>query len=82
VLGRLEPDVEALLVNRVANPHQHYIVPIDHCYRLVGLIRRNWRGLSGGKEVWKQIDQFFASLKYAGAPHPSGENASKDNRRA
>ncbi len=53
VLKRMEPDVEALLVNRISTPHQYYIAPIDHCYRLVGVIRKNWRGLSGGKEVWK-----------------------------
>lgn len=63
VLKRMEPDVEALLVNRVSNPHAYFIAPIDHCYRLVGVIRKNWRGLSGGKEVWKQIDSFFAAMR-------------------
>ena len=48
VLRELEPDVEALLVYRVDRARDHYRVPIDACYRLVGLIRSNWRGLSGG----------------------------------
>ncbi len=65
VLKRMEADVEALLVNRISTPHQYYIAPIDHCYRLVGVIRKNWRGLSGGKEVWKEIDTFFAALRQA-----------------
>jgi|ERR1700761_4386768 len=66
VLGRLEPDVEALLVNRLGPP-EHYLVPIDKCYELVGLIRSHWRGLSGGPEVWQQIRNFFAGLsKQAG----------------
>jgi hypothetical protein len=65
VLKRLEQDVEGLLVNRISDPHEYYIAPIDHCYRLVGVIRKNWHGLSGGKEVWKLIDAFFASLKQA-----------------
>jgi hypothetical protein len=63
VLKRMEPDVEALLVNRVRAPYEYYIAPIDQCYRLVGVIRTNWRGLSGGSEVWRQIDVFFAELR-------------------
>ncbi len=68
VLGEMEADVTALLVNRVghvrgAMPAEHYLVPIDECYRLVGLIRRHWRGLSGGTEVWREIGVFFAVLK-------------------
>jgi hypothetical protein len=63
VLAELEPDVEALLVNRVSATHEYYRVPIDKCYELVGLIRTNWRGLSGGTEAWQAIGQFFAELK-------------------
>jgi hypothetical protein len=62
-LRGLEPDVEALLVNRLGPSREHYRVPIDACYRLVGLIRANWRGLAGGAEVWEEIRQFFAGLK-------------------
>jgi hypothetical protein len=39
------------------------VLPIDECYKLVGLIRGNWRGLSGGTEVWQKIAGFFAELK-------------------
>ena len=39
------------------------MLPIDECYKLVGLIRSNWRGLSGGTEVWQQIGGFFEGLK-------------------
>lgn len=52
VLQKLEPDVEALLVNRIATPARYYRAPIDQCFRLVGIIRKHWRGLSGGTEVW------------------------------
>ena len=63
MLNDLEADVEALLINRVESYHEHYIVPIDTCYELVGLIRLKWKGLSGGEEVWKAIAGFFANLR-------------------
>jgi hypothetical protein len=63
VLRDLQPDVEALLVNRLGPEPEHYAVGIDHCYALVGLIRKNWRGLSGGTEVWAEVKQFFQDLK-------------------
>ncbi len=67
----MQSDVEALLVNRVGRPDpvnlaQYYIAPIDACYKLVGLIRAHWKGLSGGSEVWAEVDRFFADLR-AGA---------------
>ena len=63
VLKGMERDVEALLVNRVRGAREHFLVPIDECYSLVGLIRMNWRGLSGGREVWEKIEQFFEELR-------------------
>jgi hypothetical protein len=63
VLQELEPDVEALLVNRVGGAREYYRVPIDECYKLAGIIRTRWRGLSGGTEVWDEIGRFFTSLK-------------------
>ena len=62
-LQKMEPDVETFLVNRIETAAEYYIVPIDEGYRLVGLIRMHWRGLSGGAEVWKEIHQFFGDLK-------------------
>lgn len=67
-LNSMEADVEALLVNRVGASRglsvaEYYIVPIDACYKLVGLIRMHWRGLSGGTEVWKEIGAFFTDLR-------------------
>jgi hypothetical protein len=74
VLKTMEPDVEALLVNRISRNRAHhapdsedvpryFLAPIDACYKLVGLIRAHWRGLSGGQEVWREIDRFFTELR-------------------
>jgi hypothetical protein len=68
VLEEMQADVEALLVNRIGysrglSPAEYYVVPIDECFKLVGLIRSRWQGLSGGAEVWREIGQFFADLK-------------------
>ena len=35
----LEPDAEALIVNRMAEPPAFAIAPIDRCYMLVGLVK-------------------------------------------
>jgi hypothetical protein len=63
VLKSMERDVEALLVNRVRGARDHFLVPMDECYGLVGLIRTRWRGLSGGREVWEEIERFFEVLR-------------------
>ncbi len=63
VLKGMEEDVEALLVNRARGAREHFLVPMDKCYGLVGLIRMHWRGFSGGKEVWEEIEQFFGELR-------------------
>ncbi len=77
VLATLEADVEALLINRVQSRRDYFLVPIDRCYELVGLIRLHWRGLSGGDAVWKEIDGFFERLGgSASRPHvPENANA-------
>lgn len=71
-LLEMESDVEALLVNRIGHVRgftepEYFIVPIDQCFRLVGLIRSHWQGLSGGTEVWQQIGRFFGELRAEGS---------------
>ncbi len=63
----MQADVEALLVNRLGAQrgfpaHQYFVLPIDECFKLVGLVRANWHGLSGGEEMWRAMGVFFASL--------------------
>ena len=45
-----------------------HVVPVDVCYELVGLVRTHWEGLSGGPEVWRRIDDFFAALDARAQP--------------
>ncbi|MFG2352119.1 DUF5947 family protein [Streptomyces sp. NPDC048521] len=61
-LASVAPEVEALLVNTVRGLDEHWIVPVDDCYRMVALVRREWRGLSGGGRVWPAVERFFAQL--------------------
>jgi hypothetical protein len=68
VLREMEPDVEALLVYRVRGASEYYLAPIDECYKLVGLIRAHWRGLSGGTEVWRELGKFFVALNERAVP--------------
>ena len=80
ILNQLKPDVEALLVNRVGHAHglrdaEYYIAPIDECYKLVGLIRTNWKGLSGGTEVWTEVGRFFKELRSKSEVVRGGVNA-------
>jgi hypothetical protein len=62
-LRQLQSDVEALLVNRARGAREYFRAPIDECYRLTGLLRTHWRGLSGGADVWKAVGTFFEELK-------------------
>jgi hypothetical protein len=68
ILNEMGSDVEGLLVNRLGysrgySAAEYYLLPIDECYKLVGLIRAHWKGLSGGTEVWQHIGDFFKNLR-------------------
>jgi Family of unknown function (DUF5947) len=80
VLAQMPADVTALLVNRVGHARgftkaEYYLVPIDECYKLVGLIRAHWHGLSGGREAWQEISGFFHVLKTRAGFATEGVNA-------
>lgn len=70
VLDDLEPDVEAFLVRRErdASDPECFLVPIDACYRLVGELRRSWRGFDGGREAHDALDAFFADVRDRAGP--------------
>jgi hypothetical protein len=63
ILGDMQADVEGLLVYRIGAAKEHYIAPIDECFKLAGLIRMRWKGLSGGAEVWEEVGKFLENLK-------------------
>jgi Family of unknown function (DUF5947) len=74
-LANLEQDVEALLVNRMNGARDYFRAPIDECYRLTGIVRKHWRGFSGGEEGWAKIREFFDSLKQRSYPEAVGSHA-------
>ncbi len=84
-LLEMEADVEALLVNRIGHSRgfsepEYYILPIDECFKLVGLIRNRWQGLWGGAEVWREIGEFFGELKARSGQGRSGQGRSGQGR--
>ena len=68
VLDSTEGDVEAVLLRRHDGGFSCYLVPIDLCYELVGVVRSSWTGLGGGPEVWARIEAWFADLDGRGRP--------------
>jgi hypothetical protein len=63
VLRDLAPDVEALLINRARGARQYWLVPLEDCARLIAIVRTRWRGLTGGGELWEEIERFFERLE-------------------
>jgi hypothetical protein len=68
VLAHAEPDVRAILLRRSAGGYLCYLVPVDRCYELVGIVRQSWVGFHGGGEVWARVDGFFVDLDREGRP--------------
>ncbi len=63
ILTNLEPDIEGLIVNRLADPPAYAIAPIDRCYALTGTIKVSWEGISGGSKVREAVSNFFQELR-------------------
>jgi hypothetical protein len=63
-------DVQALLVHRARGANEHWLLPLDDCYRLVALVRAHWKGLDGGPEVWQRVEDFFCELTEPTEPTP------------
>jgi Family of unknown function (DUF5947) len=69
LLANLTPDIEALLINRMNGKRDYFLAPIDECYKLTGIVRKYWRGFSGGEEGLDRIYQFFDALKERSYSH-------------
>lgn len=63
VLVDLDEDVEGLIVNRLGDPPQYLIAPIDECYRLVGAVKASWEGISGGATVERVVPELLEELR-------------------
>lgn len=68
VLARMEPDIEGLIVNRLADPAMYVIAPIDRCYALTGTVKVSWEGISGGSGVERAVAAFFDRLRGEAVP--------------
>ncbi len=68
VLEGLEPDIEGLIANRLADPPIYVIAPIDRCYGLTGTIKAHWEGISGGAAVEAAVTEFFERLRTEARP--------------
>ena len=66
ILETLETDIEALVVDRISDPPNYAIVPIDEAYKLVGMIKVRWTGISGGDAIEQALDAFFGELREHG----------------
>ena len=62
VLDGLETDAEGLIVNRLADPPQHVLAPIDACYGLVGVVKASWEGISGGAGLSGAVAAYIEAL--------------------
>lgn len=63
VLERLEPDAEALIVDRTGAAPRYALVGVDRAYALVGLVKERWSGISGGADVAIAVAGFFEDLR-------------------
>jgi Family of unknown function (DUF5947) len=70
-IAAMAPDVEALLLRRTPGHQECYLVPIDVCYELVGLLRRHWKGFDGGEEAARAMDAFFSRIENRAAEYAS-----------
>jgi hypothetical protein len=61
LIASMQPDVEAALVYRPRGAQaRSFVVPVDACYELVGLVRSKWDGIGGGDDVHEAVEEFFA----------------------
>jgi hypothetical protein len=63
LLETLELDAEGLIVNRLVEPPQFLVAPIDRCYGLVGLVKLRWEGINGGVNLRAAVTGYLDALR-------------------
>lgn len=63
ILQMLEEESEVLMVNRMKGAQEYAIAPTDEAYRLVGLVKSRWEGISGGQGLENAVAEFFTELR-------------------
>ena len=58
-LAKIEPHVQALLVDRIDGAREHWIVGVDRCFALTARLREKWSGMMGGDDVRQERKRFF-----------------------
>jgi hypothetical protein len=74
--------VEAALISRSDSGVEYFLVPIDACYELAGLMRLNWHGFDGGTEARESIAAFLAKVRQRArqfSPSEAGQNAGRED---
>jgi hypothetical protein len=56
-------DVEAVFVTRSSAGLETYLVPIDACFAVVGMVRLHWRGPDGGAAIRAAMTEFRQNLR-------------------
>ncbi len=68
--SELDPDARGAGRQPARRSPQYVIAPIDDCYRLVGLIKSRWEGISGGAALEQAVPEFFAALQARASARP------------
>ena len=69
---RFQVGGRVLLLDAGRGARRCYIVPIDLCYELVGVLRRCWRGFDGGEDARRALREYFARIEARAKPVPAG----------
>ncbi|HVW27998.1 MAG TPA: DUF5947 family protein [Polyangiaceae bacterium] len=60
----VQDDVEAFLVYRRRDGRASALAtPVDRCYELAAILRQNWRGMDGGSEVRRAVEDYMTQME-------------------
>jgi len=82
-LTTLAPDTEAVIIRAPGTERptaDAYLVPIDACYELIGLLRQVWRGFDGGQDARARIESWFERVRVSSRPYVGPEGQAPQGR--